>query len=623
LVFIFCFVAITACDPSIYSPSSSPSSSPTISAGEYARRGNHTAAARAYRKLATEASGIQRDKYLLEAAQQWFEVEQFQNAQYDLASIRTLLDGESQVRKILLQTRVLLELEQPSQALTSINTLDPQSSSDIARPYFGLKGLALFELGRIAQGTKQFLMRERFLRNRAELDNNRQRLWDALEEKSLMGFQEAYDPEDSLLAGWITLAEAMANAPSVRAQKIILNAWSKDYPSHPAYEVALRNLDSGDDQFAGGVHSLGTINSVGVLLPLSGRLAKAGTVIRQGIEAANRRQSSPLRVSFHDTGPGALGAYSEAMGQRVDALIGPLNKNNILELSSRLGETPTLALNRIDSGFDFGGLLQFGLAPEDEAINAAHFALAEGYTQAVTLTPSNEWGQRVLQSFNQAFTSGGGSIMEEATYATRDNDHSLAITNMLNVDESKQRFQQVRYLLGNEIEFDARRRQDTDFIFLAATSSQGRLIRPQLKFHYASRIPVFATSNIFEADPIRNKDIDGVQLPISDWVIDPVGRDALLADGLNISEETPASSQVLQLFSLGFDALGYLVHLSIDPETPFAGLSGELSIDDYGVIHRSLSLGAISGGTIQKTRNKLEAHEILTIEEIQEIPAVQ
>ncbi len=593
---------LSACDPNIYGPSS-PRSNPnnqTVSAAEYARRGNHIAAARAYRKLADQSTGIQRDKYLLESAHQWFAMQRYTAAQNDLAKIRTLLDSDSQIRKILLQTRVLLELDKAPQALTSINTLNPLDSISIARPYYLLKGQTLFKLGEVIDGTKQFLARERFMRNQEELDLNRQALWFELSDNYVPGFSIDTEEEDELVIGWIELAEKLNNTNKPRAQHLLLKQWQENYPTHPAYQTALNSISTDDSNYSAGVIApLGKVESIGVLLPLSGRLARAGEIIKQGIESANRRRITPLKINYHDTELGAINAYQEALSYQVDAVIGPLSKNNILDIANRLGGTPTLALNRIDETFGLVGLLQFGLAPEDEAALAAQFALAQGYTQALTLTSENEWGQRNLVAFTQSFEAGGGTILEQATYSTSDNDHSVAITGLLNLDESKQRYQQVRYLLGNDVEYEPRRRLDVEFIFLAAQANQARLIRPQLKFHYASRIPVFTTSHSFNADPVKNRDIDSLQMPASEWLINPFQRDALLADELGINEDTQANSQQLQLFSLGFDALNYLSHLSFDPLLPFTGLSGELSIDEFGVIHRNLPLAVIRNGKIE------------------------
>ena len=601
-IVLFSIALLSACDPSVYGPSS-PRSNPStakVSAAEYARRGNHTAAARAYRKLADQSTGVQRDKYLLESAHQWFAMQRYSTAQDDLSRIRTLLDSDSQVRKILLQTRVLLELDKAPQALTSINTLNPLDSVNIARPYYLLKGQTLFDLGEVVDGTKQFLARERFLRNQQELELNREALWFELNDKYIRGFRLNTEDETELVAGWIELVEKLKNTNSPRAQKLVLKQWRDEYPTHPAYQTALNNLNTDQDSYtAGDIAPLGNIESVGVLLPLSGRLARAGAIIKQGIESANRRSITPLDISFHDTELGAANAYQNALSYQVDAVIGPLSKNNILDISGRLGGTPTMALNRIDESLGINGLLQFGLAPEDEAALAAQFALSQGHTQALTLTSQNEWGQRNLDAFTQSFEAGGGTVIEQATYSTRDNDHSIAITGLLNVDESKQRFQQVRALLGADIEYEARRRLDVDFIFLAAQANQARLIRPQLKFHYASRIPVYTTSHSYNADPVKNKDIDTLQMPASEWLIDPIQRDALLADELGISEDQTPNSQQLQLFSLGFDALNYLIHLSVDPQLPFTGLSGELSVDEYGVIRRNLPLAVIRNGQIQ------------------------
>jgi len=608
---IAALLLVTACDPNIYGTgSTAPQSQGQTSPAELARRGNHTAAARAYRNLAARATGIQRDKYYLESADQWFQARRFEEAQADLYAINRALDSTAQVRKILLETRIAIELDEPTRALRVINGLNPQDSGEIARPYYVLKGMALFDLGRITEGTENFLKRDEFLRTEGARGDNQRRLWTELKEVMAAGHSDDYSDADEETAAWISLAEAVTNARSVRAQQAAIDAWREQYPDNTAFAFALRDLPEIAERPRNAQANFGDVQSIGVLLPMSGRLGRAGDIIKQGIMAANQSTGNRYELAFYDSGSDVFGAYGQALSAGVDAIIGPLDKNNITALSSRFGEVPVLSLNRafdnslnfnlsellnptvdedgnvisntsvdsdIDSGPQYPGLLQFGLAPEDEARNAALAALNNGHTQMVTFTPSNEWGDRVLASFAQAFVQGGGRIVEHASYNTRDKDHSATIKGLLNLDESQQRFASLSALVG-EVEFEPRRRQDIDGIFVAAQAAQGRLIRPQLKFHYASRVPVYATSAIYAAHATRNKDLDGVSLPLSAWEADPFTSNPNLAILAGVDNQ--AAGEV-----------------SDNPEeNVYRGLTGILQVDEQGLIRRSSPFVTIRGG---------------------------
>jgi len=629
-VFTFSLL-LSACDPSVYS-SDAPrpqNTSSQASPADLARRGNHRAAAEAYRRLAEQNTGLQRDKYFLEAADQWFRTNNYEASQRDLYSIRGVLDSEAQVRKVLLQTRIELELDAPAQALKTINTLRPDNAPGIARPYYALKALALFDLGRLTEGTESFLERENYLRSAREIEDNRQRLWRGLIAATTQGLRDNVRIADTNVNAWVDLASQIADASSRREQIFALESWRETNPQHTAYRIASTNLpkitQAVNVQNGSGA-DFSQVKKVAVLVPLSGRLGRAGTVIQNGIEVANQQNGNQYQLSFHDTGNDVLSAYASAMRAKPDAIIGPLNKNNIEALSSRFSSVPVLALNRVfdaslnqnvgdliyqsnqeiitnsnssplpNANGSFSNLLQFGLAPEDEAQIAAQTALNNGHTQMVTFTPANEWGDRVLASFAQTFVAGGGRLLETGSYATRDNDHSEAIKSLLNLDESRNRHAQVAALFG-EVEYEPRRRQDVDAIFIAAQPTQGRQIRPQLKFHYANRLPVYATSSIYSADATRNKDIDNINLPLSNWEADPYKHYPELASYVDIidADQTP-NTQVLRLFGLGYDALSYMQHHATNRDQAYQGLTGSLKTDEQGLIRRSLPVITIRNG---------------------------
>ena len=157
--------------------------------------------------------------------------------------------------------------------------------------------------------------------------------------------------------------------------------------------------------------------------------------------------------------------------------------------------------------------------------------------------------------------------------------------------------QRLSRVFGTRLEFEPRRRQDAEFIFIAARPQQGRVLRPELKFHYAGDLPVYATSDIFEPDARDNGDLDGVMFPEMPWLIapDPSSAELKIAADALWPQRSPLQSR---LFALGLDAYGLVALLyGGDPATgTLAGRTGTLSVDAYGIVRRRLEWAQMIGG---------------------------
>ena len=100
--------------------------------------------------------------------------------------------------------------------------------------------------------------------------------------------------------------------------------------------------------------------------------------------------------------------------------------------------------------------------------------------------------------------------------------------------------------------FEPRRRSDIEFIFAPAQASTERLLRPQLRFHYAGDIPTYATSEAFEPDMRANEDLDGLMFPDMPWILGGDFADAVRAAA---REAWPSGGPYRgRLFAFGFDA---------------------------------------------------------------------
>ncbi len=288
-------------------------------------------------------------------------------------------------------------------------------------------------------------------------------------------------------------------------------------------------------------------------------------------------------------------------------VIGPLNKKSVSQLA-RAGELeiPVLALNQVPPEVSQpADLYQFGLTPEDEARQVAERAWLDGYTQAIALTPMGSWGERIYDAFRNRWERLGGTLIEHQAYDTKDNDFSRPIRAMLNIDESYARRKRLQQLLGKKVEFEPRRREDIDFIFLAAKNPKARQIRPQLQFHHASGIPVYTTSHIYTgiASKKNDPDLNGLIFPDIPWILvaggdEPLSRERLMAS------QPPEQQKYQRLYAMGIDSFNLLPHLArleTSPQETFDANTGNLYLDELNRVHRQLIWAEMYNGVPKVT----------------------
>jgi hypothetical protein len=259
---------------------------------------------------------------------------------------------------------------------------------------------------------------------------------------------------------------------------------------------------------------------------------------------------------------------------------------------------PVLALNYLADGVSAPpGFYQFALAPEDEARAAAVRILKDQHRRGVALVPGSSWGRRVLASFTSELESAGGELLDYRNYQASDQDYSVEIQELMALSDSVDRYQQLRANIGGTLQFDPRRRQDIDFVFMAADAKSGRLIKSQLKFHYSGDLPVYATSVINAMDERPDTDLDDVMFAETPWIVDPP---AWIADlPAMYGEYWPTEKRLSRLHAMGYDAyhlVGGLFPERIGPMDEIVGATGNLSLAADGRIHRRLAWARFERG---------------------------
>jgi outer membrane PBP1 activator LpoA protein len=562
----------------------------------YAQAGDHQAAAELYLQQASEARSPRREDLLLHGAASLIRAGDTERATAILDELETAELSETQQQYYAVNRAQLAILaSRPAVALALLQQV-PDSGAHIA-DYRRLRAEALALQDNHYQEARERVALDPLLASDPALQlQNQFGIWQALNGLSDTELQELRTaPPPDALSGWMELVELMRlylQQPDALAE--VVPHWQMRYVGHPASGPFI-------DELLGNMRAAGQPPAqVALLLPLSGKLAGPSAAVRDGILAAYYDSPDHLRhtvLRIYDTGPDPLTVpqvYDQALQDGAQFVIGPLRKDAVQALVQQQDlPVPVLALNHVDpQPTPNPAVFQFGLAPEDEAREVARRAWQEGYTRAIVLVPDSDWSERVTAAFIDQWTQLGGYTLEQQRYKPAEADHGPAISALLDLDSSKLRKTRLVRLLGQPLEFEARRRQDVDFIFLLATPEQARLIRPQLKFYRASSLPVLSTSHVYSGrvDSGRDSDMNGLQFCDMPWLLEDDGSWQHLKQSIN--ERWPAeSARYGRLHALGIDAwriTPYLNQLGGGMFGNYYGVTGTLQIDSGHQVHRTL-----------------------------------
>lgn len=318
--------------------------------------------------------------------------------------------------------------------------------------------------------------------------------------------------------------------------------------------------------------------SIAVLLPMTSKFKKAAQAVMDGINYQHQQNNSSYRpsVRFYDIGESPYQAgqyYLAAIQSGADFVIGPLGKTFANQVNGFGGSRiPTLLLG--GDSYLTPGMLRFTMGPESEGQRVAERAWRDGHLSAAILVPENANSRRTINAFTQRWLSYGGKISKVVTYSPKQFDHSVELKQMFAINQSQYRYSQLSQTLGFKPKYSPYQRADIDFIFMIASNKTGRLVRPQINFFSGSKVPVYATSSIFNGiqDKVNNVDLDSTRFPVMPWV-------------LRSTDVAPYAGQLNMLFAMGGDAYqiaGNYHALRLDSNTAFNGNTGQVSLSANG-----------------------------------------
>jgi outer membrane PBP1 activator LpoA protein len=126
-----------------------------------------------------------------------------------------------------------------------------------------------------------------------------------------------------------------------------------------------------------------------------------------------------------------------------------------------------------------------------------------------------------------------------------------------------------------------------------------RALHPQLRFQMAYAMPVYATSDAWDAGPRSVPDLEGLRLPQMPWLLH--GGDGAPALWAALQRDWAAASRGrLHLYAFGFDAYRLLRGLNVAARgVPVDGLTGRLTLAGDGRVQRETEWAQVEGGRLQ------------------------
>lgn len=559
--------------------------------------GEFVVAANEYGRLAEQETSPKKELYQLKSVEALIKAAQLQKAKTRLndVDVRPLHKSFLARKQVLLAKISLLEGDagkaiRQLKPATSVRALDPSLKAEI----YWTRAQANFGLGANYAAARDLTLRQQLLVDEERILENEKEIWlmlTSLSRTQLASHQQR--ERNPVMAGWVTLAKVRADNPDNRhALARGIKDWREKFPKHPVSKIFLNDITRSKPSL------IGHINSIALLLPIDSEYRRAAEAVRDGflsMHASNMAIDKPA-VRVYDFGKDpaeAARSYKQAVKDGADFIVGPLGPDATSAVINKTDlDRPTLLLSHTDERIGAANVFQFGLSPEQEAEQAAERAYLDGHRLAAILHPQTAWGERMKTAFMEHWQTLGGLVVTSQSYDSAAGDHAGSLKDLLNITLGEARKATLASLIRTPLKYEPRIRQDIDFIFLASSRKLARLIKPQLNFHHASRVPVYSTSHVYGGKPNRRTDHDlgGIIFGDMPWLLMRSAHMQNLKQTLQ-GDWPYAGTTLDRLYALGIDSYAIIPQLNrinSNPAVRFNGVSSSISLGQNGQLHRQL-----------------------------------
>jgi hypothetical protein len=572
-------------------------------AEQLARGGQHAAAARLYEQSAKRGLLSWDPRLALLAAREYCAARQFDDADRLLGKAEGIAHGDDAVLLARVEAEIALGRNDPQRAVAALRTLPNPLPAPQATYLLALRGQAELAAGETMAGIRSFVERGRIVGTAEGRKANDRMLADEL----LQHGASARVPADAteLERGWLDYAQLLSSAggadPKVMAQRA--QDWRARHPGHPA-AAFLPGAAAAGPVTATLPATDSSPGTIALLLPLSGRQAQAGVAVRDGFLGAwySAPDATRPRVRVYDTAASsAVAAYKQATSDGARFVVGPLTREDVAAMTGQPLPVPTLALNASPTEPPPAFLYQFALDPEQEARAVARRIAADGHVRGFAMVPNSPWGQRVEAAFADELRAiGTVSLTSIQHYDAGAKDFSAPLRAALGrFAGAGDRAAGTHATAPPKRDAAAEELSGPQFAFVAASPQAARALKPQLRFQMTYDLPMYATSDAWDASVRAAGDMDGLVFPEMPWILNGGAGAPELWEAVQTTWSAESRGR-LRLYAFGGDAFRIANELRGNARTiGIAGLTGELEVGRDGRVQRRLEFARVEGGRPQ------------------------
>ncbi len=263
-----------------------------------------------------------------------------------------------------------------------------------------------------------------------------------------------------------------------------------------------------------------SIHQIAVLLPFKGKYQHISEQIRNGILKAYMVSNQKVGIQFYDSSNVAsvLQQYELAKQDGADLVIGPLTKEAIEQLAGHNINDVIALNNSSESSFK-----TFNFRAQTEGLQITQQLKRNDFRRIGILSSQSSRDLNTAQTLMSQWLGDEENQALLRAYSLEKLNMRKELGGLINEEQSQSRYNNLRWLLGEKLEFFPRTRKDLQAIVLIGDADQVAVFHPQFEF-FQLELPVYATSNLTPQDLQdieTNKDLSNVIFPTIPAVFTP------------------------------------------------------------------------------------------------------
>ncbi|WP_168188944.1 penicillin-binding protein activator [Thiomicrorhabdus sediminis] len=234
---------------------------------------------------------------------------------------------------------------------------------------------------------------------------------------------------------------------------------------------------------------------IAVLLPFDGKYKIVSNQIRNGIVKAYLASNQQATIRFYDSTDLAniQNLYSQAKLDGATRIIGPLRKQAIKELAG-YQDASLVALNEVENS----QFVQFSFLSANPSQQMLDKLQAANYERIGIMTTDNKKSLADAQQLQYLWQQLGHKAQIHI-YPDSNPRLRKALGALINEDASIERKNNLRWMLGQNLDYFPRTRQDLDALVVFDNEQRMAVFRPQLDF-FTIDMPILGSSALTPSD---------------------------------------------------------------------------------------------------------------------------